>query len=59
MRTAEAREHERAVVRKRGGEGSQHVISEGQLPAGVAESPVKLDQGWVASLVAPGELPIL
>ena len=35
------------------------MISKGEVPARVAEGPIKLDQSWVSPLVAPGEFSIL
>ena len=37
----------------------EHVVVEGGVPLGIAKERVKLAQGWVCPLVAPGEPPIL
>ena len=47
------------MVGERRRESSEHVRPEGEIPGGVAESPVKLDKGRVGSLIAPGEFPVL
>ena len=37
----------------------EHVVVEGGVPVRIAKEGVKLAQGWVCPLVAPGEPPIL
>jgi hypothetical protein len=63
-RTRSSRPHytgqeQRAMVRKRGREGVEDMVVEGDIPLGIAKNVVKFAHGWVFPFVAPSKAPVL